>query len=267
MTAQALAAALTDHFVNPKDPTSGLVLQEVTAPNSARRIDVLAVSLWASRGFGIDAIEIKVDRRDYLREIEEPAKADPWWRHSNRFWIAAPSTAVADPSLLPPGWGLLIPSPNSRRFRAVVKAEERKLDMSWPLFSTIVGRHVNVVQDRAQRKIDDAVRLLRQQQDDKLRAIRDQYASGSDPEVRAALDKMRAVQKAAGVDIDGWAWGNHCTVEEFGTAVRAALDLQRTEEKAKRLADLNDLAADLRQRADRLIQAAATLTGEGVDRG
>lgn len=266
MTAQALAAALADHFVNPADPTSGLVLQEVTAPGSSRRIDVLAVSLWASRGFGVDAVEIKVDRRDYLREIENPAKADPWWRHSNRFWIAAPSTAVADPSLLPPGWGLLIPSPNSRRFRAVVKAEERKFDMSWPLFAAIVGRNVNVTQDRTRKQTEDAILTLRRQQEEKLRTIREQYASGSDPTVRAALDTMRAVEKAAGVNIADWTWGDHCTAEEFGAAVRQALDGKRRTDKAARLAHLDEIATDLRQRAARLLKAAASLTGQEAAR-
>lgn len=73
-----------------------------------RKIDLLVVSLWPSRGLDIDAVEIKVSVSDWRRELKRAAKADFWWRHSHRFWVAAPAdVAVKIRDEIPAGWGLL----------------------------------------------------------------------------------------------------------------------------------------------------------------
>lgn len=71
------------------------------------KIDCLVVSTWRSRGYERDAIEIKVSMHDFRRELANPAKADWWWAHCHRFWIACPAT-IADKvkAELPETWGL-----------------------------------------------------------------------------------------------------------------------------------------------------------------
>lgn len=73
-----------------------------------RKIDLLVISMWASRGHERDAVEIKVSLSDLRREIKNPGKADWWWQHAHRFWVAVPSD-IADKAKeeLPTGWGLL----------------------------------------------------------------------------------------------------------------------------------------------------------------
>jgi hypothetical protein len=256
--ASALADALTDHFVDPKDPTSGVVLREVTAPASQRRIDLLAISLWSSRGYGIDAVEIKVDRADFLREIENPAKAEPWWKCSNRFWIAAPSTAVADPNVLPPGWGLLIPG-KGRRFKVVVKAAERQLEVGMPLFAAILGRHVNDSANQYRRRLADYRDQADRDRQEELRQLHEKFAAEGDPEVRHALKLIREVEEASGLKIRNWGWKDQCSAEEFGKAVRVALDNVRVVAEVERHMDLTKIAADMYKIAQTLTTAAATL--------
>lgn len=258
-TATAIADALMGHFVHPDDPTSGVVLREVTAPGTQRRIDVLAMSLWPSRGYGIDAVEIKVSKADYDREIANPAKADPWWQYSNRFWIAAPSTLVADPAVLPPGWGLLVPG-NGRRFKTIVKADERQLQPTMGLLAAILGRHVNASHDAFRRKYDDAREEQRRRYDEKLREAQENLAAGSDPRVRQALNTMREVEAAAGVAIGEWSYGkDQVTAGEFGKAVRIALDQHIAERQAARAEDVGQLVRDLHLRAARIEKAANDL--------
>lgn len=73
-----------------------------------RKIDVLVVSLWASRGLELDAVEIKVSYSDWARERKQAEKADFWWRHTHRFWVAVPAALAAKVAAeLPTGWGLL----------------------------------------------------------------------------------------------------------------------------------------------------------------
>lgn len=78
------------------------------AMRQGRKLDLLVVSLWRSRGFDLDGVEIKVSLNDYRREIKDPAKADWWWEHVSRFWIAVPAKLVEQAREdLPETWGLL----------------------------------------------------------------------------------------------------------------------------------------------------------------
>lgn len=78
------------------------------AMRQGRKLDVLVLSLWASRGHQLDGIEIKVSLSDWKRERDDGAKADWWWAHVHRFWLAVPAALIEKvlPDL-PPGWGLL----------------------------------------------------------------------------------------------------------------------------------------------------------------
>lgn len=103
-----------------------------------RKIDVLVLSQWASRGHELDAVEVKVSASDWKRELDRADKADWWWRHCNRFWVAVPD----EPKLvervkgeLPDTWGLLACTPEA--VRAVVKAPKHEREpLGWP---TVVG--------------------------------------------------------------------------------------------------------------------------------
>ena len=237
--------------------TSGVVLREVQAPGSPRRIDVLAVSLWASRGYGIDAVEIKVDRRDYVNEIANPGKADPWWRNSNRFWIAAPTTLIADPNVLPEGWGLLVPG-NGRRFKIVVKAAERKLDVGMSLFATLLGRAVNTADQRMRNGIAQAREDHYRARSELEAKLRDELSAAADPEVRAKLDFIRKIEAAAGLKVDSWGLGSKtCTEDEFGAAVRLALEYQRGNHDLT--GKIGRLVDEMRRTAERIQKEANEL--------
>ena len=90
-----------------------------------RKIDLLVIHLWQSRGLAVEAVEVKVSVSDFKREIAEPAKTDFWWRHSERFWIAAPAD-VAKKIIedMPPTWGLIACYPDGKT-RVRVKATKR----------------------------------------------------------------------------------------------------------------------------------------------
>lgn len=92
-------------------PAEYLMIEEApqTSQRQGRRIDVLVVSLWQSRGLERHAIEIKVAPSDLRREISDPAKADWWWHRSHRFSLAVPANLEElARELLPETWGLLV---------------------------------------------------------------------------------------------------------------------------------------------------------------
>lgn len=139
----------------------GVMLTEVASPDSGRRADAIVIGLTKSRG-GIDGFEVKVDRRDWQRELDQPTKADGWYSRTHRWWVAAPSDKVVQPSELPPGWGLMVPSTRStQRMTVVVKPETRTPDLSWPVVCELVKKldreRASAVAD-ALRELDQTVR-------------------------------------------------------------------------------------------------------------
>jgi hypothetical protein len=76
----------------------------------ARRIDALTVSAARKKGIGpldLMAIEIKVDRRDFLSDVRDPAKQAGWREIAHRHAYAVPE-GLAKPEEIPEGSGLLV---------------------------------------------------------------------------------------------------------------------------------------------------------------
>jgi hypothetical protein len=71
-----------------------------------RRIDLFAIECAPSKGMPKHAVEVKVSRADWLRELKQPLKRRMAMAISNYFWIAAPA-GVVKPEELPPMCGLL----------------------------------------------------------------------------------------------------------------------------------------------------------------
>jgi hypothetical protein len=88
--------------------------------SSSVRIDMVAMNMWQSKGYALEAFEIKVSRSDWLREMKQPEKADKIMGQVERFWLVAPE-GVAKPDEIPSTWGYLRYCDNGE-LRQVVKA-------------------------------------------------------------------------------------------------------------------------------------------------
>lgn len=89
----------------------------------ARYCDTVAISLWPSDGLEIHGYEIKTSRADFLNEIRDPDKSEPFRRHLDRWWVVVSSQKVAAAPDMPDDWGLLRP----RGGRLVVSKGARSL--------------------------------------------------------------------------------------------------------------------------------------------
>ena len=91
-----------------------------------RRIDLLAVSCWQSKGWLRVAVEVKTNRADFLRELEQPDKRKLAESIAHECWFAAPAGVCAVDEL-PVGWGLLvIESGKTVRVKRAKAAQQRK---------------------------------------------------------------------------------------------------------------------------------------------
>lgn len=120
MTAAEIREALQSRW--PDSEYLSIPEAPQSSDRGGRKLDLLVVSLWLSRGLALDGVEIKVHLSDWKRELKTAEKADWWWRHVNRFWVAVPMDLAAKVKPdLPPTWGLLACEPD-KPVRVVVKA-------------------------------------------------------------------------------------------------------------------------------------------------
>jgi hypothetical protein len=73
---------------------------------SQRRVDAVALGAWPSRGHDLHAFEVKVQRRDWLRELKAPEKSDAVAKYCHHFWIVAPAGVLKEPEV-PEPWGII----------------------------------------------------------------------------------------------------------------------------------------------------------------
>lgn len=76
---------------------------------AGRKLDAIAMSLWPSRGLELQGFEVKCSRRDWLKELADPSKAEPVARYLDRFYVVAGHKDVVREGELPKGWGLMVP--------------------------------------------------------------------------------------------------------------------------------------------------------------
>lgn len=262
MTGQ-LMNALIAHYRKPGTTQDGeVLLPEVAAPGSNRRCDLLRIGVWPSRGMGIDVHELKVSRSDWLRELDDPGKADAWWPYSSRFWVVAPPKMIR-PEEMPPGWGLMeAPSgANRRRFKVVVKPEDREPKLTVALLADLVGRCDNIRAGEIWTLKQDHRNELHQAEQ-KIRA--EVGATRLDYETHEQLELLAKLEAAMGVQLSEWASRrDDCfSVAEFVAAI-AEFTVEHVALQRRRR-ELDDMEARIRRAAD---FALTNLPNRGGDRG
>lgn len=169
-----------------------------------RHADAIAMQLWPSRGLTIDGIEIKVDRRDWLRELEKPSKADVIYRFCDRWYIAAP-TGVVVKTELPETWGLLevVTEKDSYVVKETVPAPKNK-DVMEPgrpflaaLMRALQKEHVSETELKAVR--EEATAHAWERAEQQIKNIQERAKVDIDRYRRA----IAVFEEASGIRIDG----------------------------------------------------------------
>lgn len=186
-----------------------------------RKVDLLVISMWSSRGHERDAVEIKVSMSDFRKELSTPEKADFWWAHTHRFWVAVPE-ALGDKvkAELPTTWGLLVVSDTGIariKVKAPVNAAAKPLPMQ-----TVVGV-IRAAEDAGPSALIRAEQRGREQgyKEGRAAAERDGITRGQSAlmdEWRAEVAKFTELTGATPGELHG-AWGTkYAQVIKFLTA-------------------------------------------------
>lgn len=259
MTTAELDERLRQHFISEKDQFSlagagAVYLTEVTAPDhSGRRADAVHIGLWSSRGAGtVEVCELKVSRADWLVELKKPQKAEAWWPYCHHFWLVVPHEGIVKDGELPKGWGLMMPGPRGRRFKVLVKPEERSPDefrLTIPLLITLLKNTETTRTKSLQRQEQD----LRQKFYEQEQQTRRQRGIFSEKDKRR-LELMDRLEKALGVELSDYAWEEKLSPEG---AAEILQDLARPRAALERAKDRADSAVRELDRAARTAQETA----------
>lgn len=174
------------------------------APSGDRRkatyIDLLAIGRWRSRGNPLEAVEIKVSMADWRRELKNPGKADWWFRHTHKFWVAAPAElAKKIVDEMPEGWGLIAVY-DSGTARNLVKAPKRKPEpIHWSTAIDLMGYIENHEADLRQRLRSEAIEEGRQIGVD--RALWDNRTAQLQEELDRLRSQITTFEKASGITL------------------------------------------------------------------
>jgi hypothetical protein len=107
--------------------------------NPEQRYDAWAINLFPSKKYLRVAYEIKVDRSDFLHEIQNPKKRKQALEVSNQYYFATPKGLV-DESEIPEECGLIEVSEKGNS-RVKIKAPFRETDgLSWQFLCSIARR-------------------------------------------------------------------------------------------------------------------------------
>jgi hypothetical protein len=155
---------------------------------NSRRIDVLAVNCWGGYGrlWQVHAVEVKVTRADWLRELDNFHKARQWAAVADAFLVATPAGLVRREEL-PEGWGLL--ETNGRTLR--IKVHPAPATPGDTLPRELVGRLLT-------RAREDAERAIGSHNADLRRTLRAELAE--EMAEKAAKVDERLAEKAANWD-------------------------------------------------------------------
>jgi hypothetical protein len=173
------------------------------------------MNLWPSRGLALHGFEFKVYRNDWLRELQNPAKAEPVAQYCDYWWVIAGDKNIVRDDELPETWGLMEVRDGKL---AIVKAAPKK-------DAAPVSRSFTAALFRRLSEIDNAeVEQLAQRRVDELDASRrasfEQRVAERTRDYENLRKRVADFERLSGINLEDWR--NH--PEELGKAVRFVID-------------------------------------------
>jgi hypothetical protein len=215
--------------------------------------------MWQSRGTGIDVHEIKVSRSDWLRELDDPAKAEAWWPYCSRFWITTPPGIVI-PGELPEGWGLMELPSSGRRFKVKVSAISKQPKLT-------VGLLVELLRRADNTRLEEIQGLERHHRDEIYRAQHERQEKAAEAQIpahlRQRLNFLDCIEQAIGMPLDQLGgWPKHppskLTPEELAAYLVDARDHVSAQRRAQ---DADRVLSGMRQAAQATLQQVQRIQG------
>jgi len=181
---------------------------DVVGIKQRRRCDGIAIGMWGSTGRLIHGFEVKISRSDWLRELKDVSKADPFIERCDRWWLVTGSASVAKLEEIPAAWGWMSATKTGLRVQRppqILPQDERRMERLWAfaLIRRAAERGSSGSPEFQARLTKEREHLERRAKTDLEIAIRN---------VSPAFDRLRKqvdeFEKHSGMKLDDWRLGN-----------------------------------------------------------
>ena len=223
------------------------------AKRTNRYADLLAMSIWPSRGIYLEGVEIKVQRSDWLRELENPKKADAFHKYC-RYWFVAAPKGVVEASEVPETWGYLEVTP--KRCTVQKRPKENQPEPFDSLFVASLVRHAKQSLGYSVKDIEAARRSERKVMESKFAKLTE--CEQEVRRLRRSTRIAREFEEISGVQLSSWNLGN--VAEAIGLLARLSPEAIARQVQAMST-HINRLAAEtttLAESLDRMTSSNAT---------
>lgn len=222
-----------------------------TGYGAARTADAIVMSLWPSRGLELIGVEFKSNRRDWLRELKDPEKAEEIFQFCDRWYLLA-AKDVAKEDEVPDTWGFMLRSGRGIRVvRKAPKLEPQSVDR--PFLAALLRN--------AERTFISDANLRQEYKKGWENGKKDVESDVNRAKEKASSlrEAIKEFEEASGVKIHSWEG------DEIGAAVRVVMKEQDVVERTLRR--LESSARTLRSEADVMEKLIAQVKKEMVDEG
>lgn len=209
----------------------------------SRRADGIAVNMWSTRGLAMHGFEIKADRRDWLRERDNPEKAETIGQFCDYWWLVTEDERVATADEIPDAWGFMVALKD--KLKVIKKAPKRAKPTPWTkafVAELLRSAGSNVVPRSELRRLVDAevAKRLESHRDhelyrakldaeqykkyfEDLRATVDAFEQAAHLKIREYLKPPEKIGAAVRFVVDGGLSGQARQLEHARTTIRDAL--------------------------------------------
>ena len=186
-------------------------------------------------------IEIKVDRRDWLRELKDPDKAEAIARFCSGWIIAAPADIVMEDEL-PPPWGLLVVN-SACKMKKKPEHHAPTSAIDAPFLASLL-RIVNVMapderalREAAEQAAEDTRRAAVEEYDKRYNHV----ITNQQREIEELKKDIADFESKSGLCIQRWAGER---IGEDVAAFRRFMDTTQTPSPSTQLEGLRNFLAD-----------------------
>lgn len=161
------------------------------------RADCVAFNCWPSKGFHRLAFEIKRSRRDFMREVDKPAKRK--WLEENfhqTYFVLSADVKVKDDEF-PAGWGVLVANKKGSGLRRVKAAMHREVQ---PMPEDLALSAIRSMADKLSKEQHrsyflDGEHLTKDDLRDVVSGMVDGIRENADRVVKEAYEQQRALEE------------------------------------------------------------------------
>ncbi len=180
---------------------------DIVGINQRRRCDAIAIGMWQSSGHLIHGFEVKVSRGDWLREVKNVTKADPFLERCDRWWLVTGDVAIAKPEEIPDAWGWMTATKTGLRVQRPAKPlpqDPNTMHRLWAfaLIRRAVERDGKSAEFQAMLE-KERIRIQAQADDHIRREI-----AHAVPAYEKLRERVEKFEKDSGMKLEDWRLGN-----------------------------------------------------------